>query len=158
MQDDNRIDFHTSSYFPQSIRAAAVLALLTVFLPAVHFLAKFAVVLVSLAVLTAHYRLRFDSLNKEYFDYVWFLGLRWGEYGRFEKIEYLFIKRNKVKQTVYSMMSAATIHSERYDGYLRISENNKIHLLSSRSKETVLKRLKSLALLLDVDILDYTGD
>jgi hypothetical protein len=158
MKDHERVDFHTSLYFPQPVRAGAALAMLLVFLPQVHIILKFTLAVASLAVLTAHYRLRFDKRNKEYYDYVWLLGLRRGEHLRFDKIEYLFIKRNKVRQTVYSMMSSTTIHSEVYDAFLRISEDNKIHLFSSRNRDSALKRLKALSLLLGVDILDYTGE
>jgi hypothetical protein len=158
MKSGLRADFYTSMYFPQSVRTGAVLALLLVFIPPIHLVVKLAVVIASAVVLAAHYRLRIDNRNKEYFDHVWLMGMRWGEHGRFDTIDHLFVKRNKVRQTMHSRVSSTTIRSEQYDGYLRISEDNKIHLISSRNKESVLKRLKSLSLLLDVDILDYTGD
>lgn len=63
-----------------------------------------------------------------------------------------------MRQNLNSMLSTSTIHVAVYDGYLRISENNKIHLLTSRNKEAVMKKLKALSALLQVDILDYTAD
>lgn len=157
MDAAGQLDFHTSPYFPGSLRALGASLLLTVILPT-HILVKVIFVLIGIILITSHYRLRFDMINKAYFDYVWVLGLRFGTWAKFDRIEYLFIKRNRMRQNMNSMMSTTTIHMAVYDGYLRISENNKIHLLTSRDKEAVMKKLKALSSLLQVDILDYTAD
>jgi hypothetical protein len=157
MDASGQLDFHTSPYFPGSLRALGASLLLTIILPT-HILAKIPFVLIGVILITSHYRLRFDMINKAYFDYIWVLGLRFGTWEKFEQIEYLFIKRNRMRQNMNSMMSTTTIHTAVYDGYLRISENNKIHLLTSRDKEAVMKKLKALSSLLQVDILDYTAD
>jgi len=155
MDQSSQIDFHTSPYFPGSLRTLGVFLLVGILIPT-HVLAKVPFVLIGILLMTTHYRLRFDLSRKEYFDYVWILGLRRGTWDRFDHIEYLFIKRNRMRQNLNSMMSSRTIHMAVYDGYLRISENNKIHLLTSRHKEVVMKKLMALGSLLNVDILDYT--
>lgn len=155
MDKSTLIDFHTSPYFPGSLRTLGVLLLFTILIPG-HLAAKLPFVAFGIILITTHYRLSFDMVDKVYLDYVWVLGFKFGEWDRFERVEYLFIKRNKMRQNLNSMMSTQTIHVAVYDGYLRISEKNKIHLLTSRNKETVVKKLKALASILRVDILDYT--
>ncbi|MBL7851958.1 MAG: hypothetical protein JNN04_13740 [Cyclobacteriaceae bacterium] len=157
MNSQGQLDFHTSPYFPGSLRALGVSLLLVLFVPG-HLLVKIPFFLAGIILITSHYRLRFDMVRKAYFDYVWVLGLRFGEWGKFDRIEYLFIKRNRMRQNMNSMMSTTTFHVAVYDGYLRISENNKIHLLTSSNKEVVMKKLKALANLLQVDILDYSSN
>lgn len=131
--------------------------ILTLLLP-IHVLAKVPFLVLGLVFVTSHYRLQIDWARKCYRDYVWVLGLRFGRWESFERIEYLFIKKNQMRQNMNSMLSTTTLHVAVYDGYLRLSEKNKIHLLTSRNKETVLKKLQALASLLQVDILDYTAD
>jgi hypothetical protein len=157
MDGSGQLDFHTAPYFPGSLRALGVSLLLTIILPT-HILAKIPFVLIGIILITSHYRLRFDMINKAYLDYIWVLGLRFGTWEKFDRIEYLFIKRNRMRQNMNSMMSTTTIHIAVYDGYLRISENNKIHLLTSRDKEAVMKKLKALSSLLQVGVVDYTAD
>ena len=155
MDRTHLIDFHTSPYFPGSLRTLGVFLLLTIFIPG-HLAVKIPFTLFGVILITTHYRLSFDTANKVYSDYVWVLGFKRGDWDRFERVEYLFIKRNRMRQNLNSMMSTQTIHIAVYDGYLRISEKNKIHLLTSRNKEAVMKKLKALASILNVDILDYT--
>lgn len=155
MDPSNQIDFHTSPYFPGSLRTLGVFLLVGVFIPG-HVFLKLTFVFIGTLLITTHYRLRFDLSRKQYFDYVWILGFRSGSWDRFDRVEYLFIKRNRMRQNLNSMMTSRTIHVAVYDGYLRISEKNKIHLLTSRHKDVVVKKLRALASLLRVDILDYT--
>ncbi len=157
MDSSGQLDFHASPYFPGSLRALGVTLLLILFIPG-HILVKFPFFILGLILITSHYRLRFDRMKKAYYDYVWVLGLRFGEWRKFDHIEYLFIKRNRMRQNMNSMTTSTTIHVQVYDGFLRISETHKVHLLTSRDKETVMKKLKALANLLQVDILDYSAD
>ena len=117
------------------------------------------VIFISLGLLmiTSHYRLCFDLRQKRYSHYVWVLGLRVGDWYHFDQIEYLFIKQNRMRQNLNSMTRSKTIYLDVYDGYLRISETDKIHLFTSNRKEPVKKRLLALAQLLHVDVVDYTG-
>jgi hypothetical protein len=92
------------------------------------------ILLISLIVFTTHYRLTVNFDTKEYHDYVWILGLKNGVKGRFETIEYLFIKKNKVSQTMNLKSLSSTIRKDVYDGYLKFSDKDKIHLLTNDSK------------------------
>ncbi|MDZ7648003.1 MAG: hypothetical protein U5K54_12965 [Cytophagales bacterium] len=116
------------------------------------------VILVSISVVifTTHYRLAIDLNKKSYYDYVWLLGLKFGDKGMFEKIAYIFIKQNKVSQTMNTRVSSSTIHKEVYDGYLKFSEENKIHLLTEDSKKKLVKKLSNIATQCGAKIFDYS--
>ncbi|MBK7653605.1 MAG: hypothetical protein IPJ20_26785 [Flammeovirgaceae bacterium] len=113
-------------------------------------------VLISVLIFTTHYRLSIRFNEKSYYDYVWVLGLKFGDRGTFEKIEYIFIKKSKISQTMNTRVSSSTIHKEVYDGYLKFSEENKIHLLTKGSKNLLIKNLVELSTKLNTKIFDYS--
>lgn len=113
-------------------------------------------VLISVVIFTTHYRLAIDLNKKSYYDYVWLLGLKFGDKGIFEKIEYIFIKKNKISQTMNTRVSSTTIRKEVYDGYLKFSEENKIHLVTQDSKQQVVSKLVEIATKLNAKIFDYS--
>lgn len=127
------------------------LVLVTVSLIAAIILCLFSLILV-----TTHYRLNVDFGNKTFRHCVWILGFKNGDREKFETIEYLFIKKNKVSQRMHHMVMSTTIHQEVYDGYLRFSEKNKIHLTTCDRKEDLIKILKTIAARLRVRIFDYS--
>jgi len=113
-------------------------------------------ILAGVVIFTTHNRLQVDLDKKTYHDYVWILGLKNGDKGTFDRIEYLFIKRSKVSQTMNSLVSSATIHKYVFDAYLKFSEKKKIYLMTKESKETLTRKLKPIAAALNVDIVDYS--
>ncbi len=158
MEESGKVDFHTSPYFPGSLRFLAVLLILLLLVPMIHWLPKLVFIAFGLVMLTSHYRLCLDLRQKRYSHYVWVLGLRLGDWYHFDHIEYLFIKQNRMRQNMNSFTTSRTIHMDVYDGYLRISEKDKIHLMTSGRKEPVKKKLMALGRLLQVDVVDYTAD
>lgn len=113
-------------------------------------------VLISVLIFTTHYRLSIRFNEKSYYDYVWVLGLKFGDKENFEKIEYIFIKKSKISQTMNTRVSSSTIHKEVYDGYLKFSEENKIHLLTKGSKNLLIKNLVEFSTKLNTKIFDYS--
>lgn len=114
---------------------------------------------IGVIVLTTHYRLRIDFDKKQYHDYVWFLGLKSGEKGTFDKIEYFFIKKNKVSQNLNVRVASSTIRKDVYDGYLKFSDYETIHITTQDHKQKLVHQLKAIAAKLNVRIMDYSeGD
>lgn len=115
--------------------------------------------LISTIIITTHYRLAINLNKKTYHDYVWFFGFRFGERGTFEKVDYIFVKKIRVTQTMNSRVSSSTIRKEMFDAYLKFSEENKIHLLTLESKEELITKLKELSTKIGTKIIDYSdGD
>lgn len=151
------IDFRTSSYFSGTfIFLGIFLVFIGLLVLAKTIIGGLAILLVSLTIFTTHYRLTIDFDSKRYHDYLWILGMKHGEKGKFETIDYLFIKRSKESQTMNSRASTTTIQKEVFDGYLKFSENAKIHLMTKDNKKDLIHEIKNIANKLNVDVMDYS--
>ena len=151
------VDFKTSPYFSATITlAGALVGMAGLAIVFTNPIIGAILVLLGLIVLTTHYRLTIDFDKKSFHDYVWILGFRNGDKDNFEIIEYLFIKKSKVSQTMHLRVASSTLRKEVYDGYLKFSENNKLHLLTKDSKSDLIKKLRAISTALGVKILDYS--
>lgn len=151
------IDFKTSGYFPWTIIFLGLVLAFVGFLFVVENpIVGVILLLISLIIFTTHYRLKIDFDNKVFHDYLWILGLKNGDKRKFENIEYLFIKKSKVSQTMYLRVASSTIQKEVYDGYLKFSEKDKIHLVTKDSKKDLIKKLRIMSASLRVKIIDYS--
>jgi hypothetical protein len=160
MSSQNRIrDFKTCGYFPAHIIFLGLFLILVAVLVAGYSLIGAGVVLlVSLFILTTHYRLRIDFQRHTYHDYLWIFGLKSGERGKFESIQHLYLKASSVSKTMHSRGASSTIKTQVIDAYIRFIPENKIHLFTKDSRHDVIVRLREIARLLDVTIVDYTQD
>lgn len=84
------------------------------------------------------------------------LGFKHGERGTFEHIEYLFIKKSVLTQTMQLRVASSTIRKEVFDAYLKFSEREKIHVLTMDSKERLLATLTPVASQLKTRVIDYS--
>lgn len=112
--------------------------------------------LVGLLIITTHYRVTINFGNKTFHDYVWLLGMKLGERGSFDAVEYVFLKREKVSETMHGRVASTTIKKEVYDGYLKFSNGNTLHLLTKDSQKAVLRTLRTVAEKLQTTVVDYT--
>lgn len=158
MAKGNVLNFRTSLYFSGSIIFLGVLLLIPSFITRISLIATVPFLFVSLIIFTTHYRLEIDLQRRVYRHYVWLLGMKRGNPESFEKIDYVFIKRNKVSQSMHSRVASSTVHSEVFEGFLRFSEKDKIHLITARKKESLVKKLKIIASQLNTQILDYSEE
>lgn len=117
-----------------------------------------AVMLVAgIAILTTHYRLQIDRETHQYIEYIWIFGMKAGhEKQRFDDIKYVFVKKIKVSQTLNSRASSTTIQKNQHEAYLKFSDQHKIHLITSDSKEAVLGKVRPIASQLSTRIIDYS--
>lgn len=152
------VDFKTSGYFSGFVIFTGVLFVVTA-LATLRTNGVVSAVLFLLAVLifTTHYRLRIDFEKKVYHDYLWILGFRNGERGNFEFIDCLFVRKSRVSQKMQLRAASSTVHKEIYDGYLKFSDERKIHLLTADDKESVLKFLKEAGSRLNTKVVDHTS-
>jgi len=154
-----KIDFKTSGYFPGHIMLLGIL-LVFIGLPVMFVNPIIGLILwfISLIIFTTHYRLSIDQDNKVYHDYLWILGFRSGEKGKFNTLEYIFIKKSNISQTMRMRVASSTIQKEVFDGYLKFSDQHKLHLLTLDSKENLINKLKFMATLLKTTVIDYSED
>jgi hypothetical protein len=150
-------DFRTSGYFSMPFLIVGIaLFPIGVVAASQSFIAAGVLFLVAILILTTHYRLRLDFNSKTYHDYLWILGMKHGEKGKFDKAEYLFLKATKISQSMNSRVSSSTISKHVIDAYLRLTPENKIHLFTKDSKHDVIVRLRELSVELNLKVVDYT--
>ena len=151
------IDLRISGFFSGRIIFLGVLLLFIGLLVVLKsIIAGVIIFLVSAAIFTTHYRLRIDYTKKVFYDYVWILGFKNSNPVKFEKIEYLFIKKSRVSQKMNHIVGSATIQKEVYDGYLKFSDQEKIHLITQDNKKDLIEKLKAMSTKLKVRIVDYS--
>lgn len=151
------VDFRTCGYFSGTmIFLGVVLSFIGLGVLFISFIIGLMMLLTSIVIFTTHYRIEVNYKTKTVHDYLWIVGLKNGERREFNSIDYLFIKRNKVSQTMNYLSISSTIHKEVYDGYLRVSENHKIHITSKDSLEEMLEKLRPVSVKLGVPIIDYS--
>ena len=151
-------DFKTSGYF-KSFHIMFAIALLPIasVVAMNSVLGAAVMVLASLVILTTHYRFRLDTTARTYFDYVWILGMKYGERGSYREANYLFLKASNVKQTMNSRGSSSTISKQVIDAYLKLDGETRIHLFSKDSRHDVIVRLKEISRMIGVPVVDYTS-
>ena len=75
----------------------------------------------------------------------------------FDQIEYLFIKKNKVTESGYMSTLLYCFQRDKYDGFLRFDEHNKLHLATRNDKPELMKvLLMRIANDLKLEIVDYS--
>ena len=152
----NEIDIRTSGYFSgPGFSFGMVWLLLGMFVAS-----KSVVLLVILVGIGSVFALtqkgfRIDPVAKTYQQYYRIAWLKLGERTPFEEIQYLFIKKGKVSQTMNSRVSTSTIHSEEYRGYIKFSEAEKVQIYAHKDKDRVLKKLQPLSKGLSLRIVEY---
>ena len=109
-----------------------------------------------LAIVSTHYRLSVDRQLKVYRDYVWFFGLKSSKPVPFNSIEYFFIKNGRETQNMQLRVARTTIDKEVYDGYLKFSEADKVHVATADTHQSLVARLQPWAASLGVPLNDYS--
>jgi hypothetical protein len=152
-----RIDFRTSQYFYGGFIVAGVIILVFgILLLFVNIWVGISLLITGIVITSTHYRLRIDFDNKLYRDYVWFLGMSIGPSNRFDQIEYFYIKSGRQSRTMQLRVARTTAHTVVFDGFLKFSEANKVHVVTKESRQSLINKLTPMATALNVRIVDYT--
>ena len=114
--------------------------------------------LICVLVLTTHNGLSVNTAEKTYRVYFSVLGLRNGPTKHFEKIDYLFVKKNKLTQGGALVSLSYSFKRDNYDGFIKFDEANKIHLATRDTKRELMKVLSRIARDLHLEIVDYSDD
>ena len=153
----SKVDFKTSAYFPTTITfVGGFVGFIGITFVTTNPILSCVLMLVGIIAATTHYRLTIDVDKKLYHDYLWILGFKNGQKGNFDKIEYLFIKKANVSQTMRVQVASSTIRKEVYDGFIKFSETNKVHLLTKDSKKELVGKLRKISEMLNIKIIDYS--
>jgi hypothetical protein len=153
------IDRKTMPYFSMMYTiVGGALAFISMFLVFINTVIGILLAVIGFVLLSTQYRLRIDLSNKTFHDYLWILGFKKGEKGTFDEIQYLYITKSKISRTMNLESLSSTIAGEEFNGYLKFSEDQKIHITSQESKSGTMKKLKEFSALLGVQVVDYTEE
>jgi hypothetical protein len=112
--------------------------------------------LIGFILVSTQSRLEINFDKKYYREYVWTLGLRWGEKIKFDQLQYLYLTKSK-KSVVYGQTyKNHYVTGAHFNGYLKFSENEKILVVDGSSRDSVLKRLNQINSKLGLELKDYS--
>jgi hypothetical protein len=153
-----KLDVRTVYFFPGGFRlAGGIVALAGLAFIAVVPAIAVTLLLGGLAIVITHYRLSVDRQRKVYRDYVWFFGLKSSKPVPFDNIEYFFIKNGRETQNMQLRVARTTISKDVYDGYLKFSEADKVHVATTDTHQSLVAKLQPWAATLGVPLNDYSG-
>jgi hypothetical protein len=155
------IDIKSGYLLPWQFRLGALLAIILALTTILYnpWLSG-ALLVASIFSLTSYEGTEVDPVNKLYREYTaWFL-IKTGAFEKFGQAERIYITQGKESRQMYT---AHTTHSSTfvnvvYNAYLKFSNEEKVHLLSDKNKNTLLKIISPLSNGLRVDVIDYTTD
>jgi hypothetical protein len=152
------MDITTGWYFESGMRLAGygMLAIALTLLVGGYYLAALVFALLGIIVLTTRYGFQINSASRTYCEYTWFLGFKNGQWQSYQAIQYLFVKSARVSRTYNMRVQSGTISRTEFNGYLKFSESEKIHVANAIEKDDLIKKLFPLAGKLETVIVDYT--
>ncbi len=151
------MDFKIKNYLPFFFAVLGVgLMIGSVFGIAEKTLLSIGLFLVGLILVTTQYRLEINLDKKYYREYVWILGLRSGQKIKFNQIQYLYLTRSKKTQVYGQTYKNHYVTGTHFNGYIKFSDEEKILIGDSSSKDWVLKRLQKVGSKLGLEIKDYS--
>ncbi len=146
-------------YFPMQFRIVGVVAILaSVGVATTHLLGAAVVFLVGVIIVTTHYGFAIDKEARVYQEYIWLLGWRAGKKVRFHTMHYLLINPAKITRTYNLRVNSTTISELAYNGYVKIDDGEKIHIVGSTNKRVVLKAMEKLKDYLGIRLTDNSGE
>ena len=111
---------------------------------------------IGLILATTQHRLEINFEKKYYRQYVWTLGLKWGEQIGFNQIQFLYLTKSKKSQVYGQTYKSHYVTDTHFNGYIKFGDNERILVGDSSSKDWVLNRLKKINLKLRLEVKDYS--
>ncbi|GGG07871.1 hypothetical protein [Pontibacter amylolyticus] len=152
-----RHSYHTGHYFSASARALGWLTTTLAITMIVNgSVAAYAFLPTAIITQFTHYRTEFDLAQMTCREGVRFAGITLGEMLPLAGIDFLFVKRNNYKRVSESRGSMSTFQFECYDGYIKLSDDVKLHLLQRKTKEQAMQEMQQMAQDLQAELRDLT--
>lgn len=108
-----------------------------------------------LAIITKYF-VAFDLEQQTYREGVRIGSITFGEKVPLPGFEFAFLKKNTYSQTFESRASMSVAHHEKYDGYLKLRNGKKLHLLQLSQKEPAVQQMQQVAHELGTEFRDLT--
>jgi hypothetical protein len=149
--------YHTGHYFNAAARVYGWLATTWALYAVIDgSVAAWLVLPTGLLVQFTYYHTEFDLGRMTYREGVWLAGMTSGKKRPLPGFDFLFLKNNRYSQTLESRASMTTLKVEKYDGYVQLTNQVKLHLLRHNNKEKALRRMEQIARDLNTELRDLT--
>jgi len=151
-----KFDYRTKYFFPMHVVTLghALIFMGAVFLAMVHWIPGAVFISTGLFIVSINHGLSIDTSRKVYHDYVFVLGYKTGKKLPYEEIQYLFVTGGKKTTTMQLRGVSQNIVQQEFNGYIKFSEDEKIHIVSSRKKQKIMTFLERMAVDLSLEIKD----
>ena len=154
-----KLNIKNGSLFPwhfQVVAAALVMGSLTAF--SSNIILAVVLLLIGVFMLTSYSGVLIDHSEKSYKEYSSYLFIKVGETKHFDDVDKIFINGNNVSQTVYTAhtLNSKTFKNMVYDGYLKFTNGEKVHLISSKNKKKLMIQLEKASEYLSTEVQDNT--
>lgn len=99
----------------------------------------------------------FDTDRNRYREYTAFLFVKFGGWREYHAAEMLYVNAANVSQQIYTQITvASTVRNVEYNAYLKLGDGTKLHLLSSRNKAALMRKLAEIAIFFRLEVVDNT--
>lgn len=103
-----------------------------------------------------HCRTEFDLLKRTYREGVRFGTVTFGKMLHLPGIDFLYLNKNKYAGQIELRASMMRFRNVKYDGFIKLADNIKLHLVQDESKEEALKRMGKISDDLGIELRDQT--
>jgi hypothetical protein len=151
------IDIKFGSLLPWQFRVAAIGAIVVAFaILQNYWWVSLLIIAASFFVLASHEGTEFNIANKTFRSYTSFFFIKTGEFEKYSDVEKIFINSGTQSQKIYTAHTSlsTTVKEKVYNAYIKFSTGEKVHLLTSKSKEDVIKKLTPVTQAFNVEILE----
>ncbi|PVY44078.1 hypothetical protein [Pontibacter virosus] len=149
--------YNTGHYFSASARAFGwITTALAITMIINGSVAAYAFLPTAIVTQLTHYRTEFDLANRTYREGVRFAGITFGKMLPLAGIDFLYLKKKNYKQVSESRASMSVFQFVKYDGYIKLSDNVKLHLLQRKTKELAMQEMQQIAQDLQAELRDLT--
>ena len=157
---ESKIDIRSGSLFPWHFQLIAVLILIAgVTLILEKPMMGSILVVASGFILSAAPGTEIDKSKNRYREYTsFYFFMKGGKWKNFSGAEKIFINKAKSSSQTYTAHTnhSSTFINEEFNGYLKLNDGTKIHLMSSRKKEKLVASLTQAASFLNCPLQDNT--
>ncbi|WP_299705468.1 hypothetical protein [uncultured Pontibacter sp.] len=149
--------YNTGHYFSTSARAFGwITTVLAITMIVNGSVAAYVFLPTALITHFTHYRTEFDLERMRYREGVRFAGITIGKMLPLPGIDFLFLKKNNYRQVSESRGSMSTFQFVKYDGYIKLSDNVKLHLLQRKTQEQAMQEMQQIAQDLQAELRDLS--
>ncbi|WP_347157312.1 hypothetical protein [Pontibacter chitinilyticus] len=149
--------YKTGTYFSGGVRVLSWIMLLVGLIYTLEgSMAGWLIIPVAVGFLLTYDMVEFDLQQQTYREGVLLLGLKFGKKQPLPGFEFLFLRRNNYSKLIESRASMTQTRSVKYDGFVKLANGEKLHLLQKSNKEPALQQLTSIAQDLQVELRDLT--